>query len=210
MNDFFKRSGGVWAMKPEELHEAAKQVAKREDRHWSRVAAILGRVERERLYKTLGPGYSTTIAYAINELDLSVQESSDLLKLHKMMEEGNVPPSEWATIPRAHAHLIRRVMLLGGDARTWIANSRAAGSEAKLRQMVDQVLGKDPWTKFEYAVPLDLKESIIDGAMLKALVGVTRNPDVDPLLVVDRGYRAQCLELIFGHFMQTWQPEPGD
>lgn len=179
------------------------------ERHWSRLAVILGRVDDEKLWQDVIPSVGSARGYAAQVLEINTAEYFELMALWKVMKlDRSIRVDEWATIPRAKASLVKRVVLgVGGDPREWLEKAQQRGTE-ELRRLVEGRLGKEPWTTVKVPCSV-LVSDLFDEAMQMALPDITGTVVNDPEQIRDRATRAACFERIVAYFIGTYQPGEG-
>lgn len=187
-----------------QLRDVARAIApeNNEDRHWSLLAAVLGRVEEGAFYA--GYGFASTRAWAGDELRLGADEVRVLLtRLWPMMVEVRdiVGLDEWRAVPRPRAELLVRVLKVPGvDVRRWV-KAAIESKTAAFREAVDQALGREAFDEFSVRIPPALRP-VIDRAMALALHEVF--PDLaapSPARAADPDTAFRCLEVIVTHYL---------
>ena len=193
---------------PSSLFATAQSMAKKDarDRHWSRLAIIIGRIEDEQLYTQLN--YASTRAYATEELQLSTAEFYESLAFWRMMRtDPRIRPEEWAELKRSYAVLVKSVVLgVKGDAAAWLAIAKACATTEDLRRKVNERLDKETWGVFKVSGPI-LTIDLAEEALRRALPEALDDESPDPALLEQRGPRAKALEVMVRHFIGTYRRE---
>lgn len=204
----------IFTLTPSDLHETAKTMARPDaaERHWSRLAAILGRIEHQGLYHTLGGGYGSTRAYAEEELGIGFTEYNELMVLWKMISTPpgvTVNPQKWLRLRKTHALLLKRILSLGGDPAVWLDRALEAPTVSSFRKEITRLLGKEEWITRSVSMPIEL-DGLTDEALAMAYQEATGSILQDPEELRARGNQFRCWELIVKHFMSTYRPFSGE
>ena len=171
--------------------------------HWSEYAAVLGRIEDEKLYNEYG--YGSTVKYAEDEMKLSVGSVLTYLGLWKAMRQSGLKLDVWSELPITYAQQIKRIITAGGDATRWIQIAKETKSITEFRTKVSAFVGNaEEFQTFKAAVPTELLE-MIHLELERALPEATGRPDSPAAMVHHRSTRFRCLEVIFRHFSQTYE-----
>lgn len=189
---------------PDDLRAIAKGLSKQDpDRHWARLASLLGRVEDEGLYE--GWGFASARAYAEDELGIPPRDFVTLIELWRMMKKSlnTVTPEGWSGLSKAKALLVRKVLALGGNTAEWVATAAHAKSAGELRKLVDAAMGKaDEWVVFRCSMPAELAE-LVEAALVMALPEALPDEDApDHSRARDKDARFRCLEIIATDWVQ--------
>jgi hypothetical protein len=190
----------ILTLPPAALHQAALEIAKLEatERHWSRIAVILGRVEDEKLYP--GLGFANGMAYGTLALHLSVDEYLVLRGLWRMVKTAaRVAFETWEAVPKTHALQIKRAVALGGDAGEWIEKAKGMTAE-ELRRVIDEQVGKESFVTFKCAMPASLAD-MTEEALIKALPEATGEATTAPEMTAARGLRFRCWEVVVRNYL---------
>jgi hypothetical protein len=190
------------------LNETAKSFSRRMERdtHWSQLAIILGRIDREELFN--GYGYGSTRAYAEHELGIAGDEYFTLRGLWLMIfsNTDQVQLDEWSTLAKGIAQQIKRG-LQKMPIRKLIEVARHAGTTAVFKREVDMLLDKEPWTTVKVRCPI-LIADLFDEALRRALPLVTSDKYPDPELITDKATRHRCLEVVVATFLASTPIDP--
>jgi hypothetical protein len=196
---------------PGSLNETAKSFSRRleTDSHWSALALILGRIEREQLFH--GYGYGSARAYAEHELRVTGQEFGTLRGLWEMMFActPGISLDEWETVPKTYAIQIKRGLAAKNPKppKELLAMARAAESADKFKETIDRLREEDPYTTIKFRCPY-LVADLWDAAMYEALKLVTSEASPDPDLIHDPKYRHRCVEVILATFFASAPVDP--
>lgn len=130
---------------PEEIRQELRRLAGRA--HWSRLAALLLRVERQGLWRRWrdpgGEPWASMRRWAEDELGLGGAELVRWLRLGQLMEE--VAEAPWAALSLSRARELLRLRRMGlGPARLaeWAARALRAPSAEAFRAEVARALGQ--------------------------------------------------------------------
>ena len=186
--------------------EAIRLFGKADDtsRHWSRLAALMGHIDENRLYEKFanpnGEPYASVRQWAEDELGLPRSEVFVLRNLHRMMSSADVPPDAWSPVSRVRALIVRKAVNLGGDPRAWIERAITAESTRDLQKELErQGVVEEGWVTWKVRTTEALKEQW-ETKMVEALPMVLGAGDHDPDLIHDPSIRFRLAEMIFGSF----------
>lgn len=198
------QSETILALDAQSLRDQAKHLAVTEsvDRHWSRLALILGRVEDEHLFEDWG--FASARAFAEEDLGIPPRDFVTLIELWRLMQacQPSVPFEAWHSMPKTKALLIRKVVALGAPPVEWVAQAQASAKVADFSAMIDKHLGKQTWVTFSVSMPGDLLELVEAGLSLALPVAMPDTPNLKPEMAKDREHRFKCLEIIVTEFVQ--------
>lgn len=201
----------VESLSADELVATAKTLFRGEDKHWSVLAGVLGRIEDSRAWATYtdqtGQPYSSIRAFAEEELGLARSDVFVYRGLWTMMKRvsNQVPYREWRTISRSKAGVIRKALALGGDPKSWLEKAQAFSARA-LADEFTRLAGKEPWATFTVRVPVSMGP-LIDQALKAALPEVLEEPTPDEDRIHDPSVRFRLLERILAEFVVARQGE---
>lgn len=196
----------VLSMSPDEVRVEAEALLKPgPERHWSRLAMLVGRVDDERLYEAWG--YASGPAWAEEDLGLAKREYVALVKSWRLIQkglqgpaEGQVGAEEWAGVSKAKAGLIAKVAGLGAPLRPWVDLAVSDITTAQMREAIEKHLGMEPWTTVTVALPTALAE-VFESALVLALPEATGEADPDADSAKARDTRFRCLEVILSGYI---------
>ena len=199
--------GTIHALTTEQIHLAALDCSRTtEGRHWTRLSAIIGRLADEHLFIDLG--YQSLRAYVTIVMGMSPDEMFELLRLWRLIQaaSGEVPPDEWASIPKTYAVEIRKLLNIGASPRQWVDRAKAVKSFAEFQAEIARYLDREPWVTISVRMPQSLAETF-DACMVVALAEATGDPSPDAEMIHDKGTRFRCLEVVLRNFHQTYVHE---
>lgn len=183
----------------EVLTMASHELRRSQALHWTALAVLVGRIEDEQLYL---PTYATTRACCADELGLPPGDTTEGLRYWRMLEaalsQHGVGITEWATVPKARAALLRRALALGGDPKAWLTRARLATSTEALQAEVDRLTGKERWVTWALRLPPSTVE-LVEQALVVAIPQVDESGGVE--VAQDPGKRHALLEEIVRHYV---------
>lgn len=193
----------------EELRAEARRLFARDEaeRHWSAQAQLLGYIDTNNYYAMYtdakGEPYSSIRRWAEEELGLPRSEFFVIRNFFTMMQraEPAVAMSEWRSVTRARALLIKKPLSLGGDPRTWFQKAVSAGSTKELGLEIEEKgVPDEKWTTFKVRIPKEMVD-FLESKMVEALPAVLGAGDHDVERAKDPDVRFRLVEHIFSQFM---------
>lgn len=167
------------------------------DRHWSRIAEVLGRLSDSGIAAELG--YEGIREMASARFGLTPSDLQEYLTLWALMKRWSQHQVDWAMVSRSNAKLLRKVVGLGAEPAQWLEPAR--GPYAAMREKVKGQLGEEAWTKVTVSVPTHLT-SLIEAAMKKAVPAAVNDVQADPERWKDRDVAFRCLEQLCQHYLE--------
>jgi hypothetical protein len=164
-----------------------------EDRHWTRIAEVVGRVDDTGSWSSFG--FASTADWAAAELGMTRWQTAETVKLWELMKglDRTVTAAQWATISRANARLVQKGLAAGLPAAELIP--AAAGLYTPLKQLVERGLGQETWQRVSIRLPTSLVP-VFEATMAHAARRALGDPTLDPERALDADVAFRALEVI--------------
>jgi hypothetical protein len=197
-------------LSPQEIHALAISLARQDqkDRHWSRLAQILGYVEASRLFELPEFGNHATLrAWALNDLNLGSGDVGTLRRLFTMMKShvDAIPLAWWQDVARGKAEVLLKIHKMGADDRqmaSWYERAKALTTTG-LEDEYKRSTGDDVWVSVEMSLP-EATAALWFRALECRLADAMDQPGNDPAIIHDRAVQHKLVELIASEVIQLY------